>query len=112
MILKCVLCGVEAGGELGQERAAFHVATNVPEGGSLPDDQPFLGVFGFWDQRQKKRIDLCGACLVSRLLYGPQYNRSATTSGTNDVPIEVLRKYSSPKPLKPLPSPKQHEQDP
>lgn len=65
---QCILCGVEAGdGVPDSERTVLSIRTNVPMGG-LKDYEPLLGIIGIWDQRQQKRVDLCGACLLDRLL--------------------------------------------
>lgn len=65
--MKCELCEYEVSGEPSKPHG-LAVFTNQQDG--LPigkPEEPFGAMFGIWNQRAKRRVDICGACLCERL---------------------------------------------
>ena len=77
--MKCQICGVEAGSPPDEANpCGLYVSTSPAYSGGFiignepaqlqPPQPPFIAVFGFWDHQKQVVFQICGSCLVGRLV--------------------------------------------
>ena len=78
--MKCSVCNTDLSGNVATVTSEPDVV-GTPHGLTITTNQirtgdpgppcGFMAIFGFWDQRTQSRFDICGACLVERLMPQP-----------------------------------------